>query len=348
MLSGGNALEAAAAAPRAPRADGAAGARAADRAPATATGDRGGPRRGRRARRRRRRPRRRGRAGRRRRRCRRARRRRVRADRRAAARRASPRAAGAQRHRERGRRRSSCARRGRRPRAPTPALVRLVARGRGASARRSCGSPTATRPSCCRSRCSWRAPPGRSAATRCARSRCSSWPRRARSSSRRRSRFMGGVSRAARRGIIVKGATALEQLGRARTVLLDKTGTLTRGAPRVEDVARSTASPPDDVLAPRGLGRPAVAARRSPRRSCDAATQRGLRLDVPTARRGAPGGGHRRRRRGPRVVVGSSAWLRERGVDTSPARRAAERPVSVAPAARGSSSGSTAGSRASS
>ena len=35
--------------------------------------------------------------------------------------------------------------------------------------------------------------------------------------------FVAGVSRAARRGIVVKGAPAIEQLGRARTVVFDKT-----------------------------------------------------------------------------------------------------------------------------
>ena len=41
--------------------------------------------------------------------------------------------------------------------------------------------------------------------------------------------LISGVSRAARRGIIAKGSTAIERLGLTRTVLLDKTGTLTSG-----------------------------------------------------------------------------------------------------------------------
>ena len=41
--------------------------------------------------------------------------------------------------------------------------------------------------------------------------------------------LVSGVSRAARAGVIVKGGGVIERLGAARTVLLDKTGTLTLG-----------------------------------------------------------------------------------------------------------------------
>ena len=45
-----------------------------------------------------------------------------------------------------------------------------------------------------------------------------------------------GSGTGARNGILFKNATALEQAGRVKTVVLDKTGTLTRGTPEVTDI----------------------------------------------------------------------------------------------------------------
>ena len=48
--------------------------------------------------------------------------------------------------------------------------------------------------------------------------------------------IVAGISRSAKRGIIVKGGGALETLGRGSVLLFDKTGTLTSGVPTVADV----------------------------------------------------------------------------------------------------------------
>lgn len=59
--------------------------------------------------------------------------------------------------------------------------------------------------------------------------------------------FIGGMSRAARYGIIVKGGGVLEQLSRVRTVVFDKTGTLTYGTPRIAQL-RPIAPMEEDTL----------------------------------------------------------------------------------------------------
>ena len=60
--------------------------------------------------------------------------------------------------------------------------------------------------------------------------------------------IVSGVSRAARAGVIVKGGAAIERLGEARTVLLDKTGTLTLGAPAVQEVVALDGDGEDELL----------------------------------------------------------------------------------------------------
>jgi heavy metal translocating P-type ATPase len=60
--------------------------------------------------------------------------------------------------------------------------------------------------------------------------------------------IVAGISRAARRGIIVKGGGALETLARGTVLLLDKTGTLTSGVPEVADVEVFGDDDADDVL----------------------------------------------------------------------------------------------------
>lgn len=59
---------------------------------------------------------------------------------------------------------------------------------------------------------------------------------------------VSGLSRAARRGVIVRDGGSLERLGRARTLVINKTGTLTVGRPRVLAVAAEPGRSPSEVL----------------------------------------------------------------------------------------------------
>lgn len=60
--------------------------------------------------------------------------------------------------------------------------------------------------------------------------------------------FLGGISRAAKAGIIVKGGAVIEQLARARSVAFDKTGTLTRGQPVLVEVRPAAGIDPERLL----------------------------------------------------------------------------------------------------
>jgi len=126
--------------------------------------------------------------------------------------------------------------------------------------------------------------------------------------------FVAGLSRAAKSGVIIKGGAALEALGSARTVLLDKTGTLTLGVPAVERVV------PIDGRASEELLRLAASLDQLSGHVVAQALVRQARgerlaLAEPSDVRESPGAGIAGVVDGLHVALGSRGWLLECGVE---------------------------------
>ena len=126
--------------------------------------------------------------------------------------------------------------------------------------------------------------------------------------------LLSGVSRAARVGVIVKGAGVIERLGAVRTALLDKTGTLTLGTPEVERVVAYDGIESDELLRLAAsvdqLSLHALA-----EALVHDAARRGAALSFPDAVEERLGQGIEGTVDGHRVAVGSASWLAERGYD---------------------------------
>ena len=122
--------------------------------------------------------------------------------------------------------------------------------------------------------------------------------------------FLGGMSRAARAGIIVKYAGVLEQLSRIKTVAFDKTGTLTYGRPALVGVRTAGGLPEDEVL------RLAASAEQYSSHVLaasvmDAARNRGLVFETATEATEFATHGVRARLDGRDVVVGKPKFVAE-------------------------------------
>lgn len=127
--------------------------------------------------------------------------------------------------------------------------------------------------------------------------------------------FVSGLSRAARAGVVVKGAAAIETLGEARTVLFDKTGTLTIGQPRIREIlpARSGSEGRDSELLRLAASVDRMSAHVLGEALVAAAEEAQLSLATATEIREEPGQGIAGRVEGRTVAVGSRSFLRAAG-----------------------------------
>jgi Cu+-exporting ATPase len=134
---------------------------------------------------------------------------------------------------------------------------------------------------------------------------------------------MVGVGRGASAGVLVKDAEALETLGRVDTLVVDKTGTLTEGRPRVATVAGAHGEDDAEALRlaaslERGSEHPLAAA------IVQAADERGLTLSPVSDFASLPGRGVSGTVEGRMVGLGNRAFFDERVLDVSPLAERAE------------------------
>jgi len=125
--------------------------------------------------------------------------------------------------------------------------------------------------------------------------------------------IMVGTGKGAEAGILIKGGEALEGAHKLDTVVLDKTGTLTKGRPELTDVVTRNGMGEEELLrlgasAERGSEHPLGEA------IVRGAEHRGLPLAEAAVFEAVPGGGIRARVEGRGVLVGSLRFLSESGV----------------------------------
>jgi len=126
--------------------------------------------------------------------------------------------------------------------------------------------------------------------------------------------LMSGLSRAARVGVVVKGAGTIERLGEARSVLLDKTGTITLGHPELDRVVATNGLPTGEILR-LAASLDQVSAHPLAKALVAGAEAGNLTLALPEDAEEVFGRGMHGTVDGHDVLVGSASWLREHGIE---------------------------------
>ena len=127
--------------------------------------------------------------------------------------------------------------------------------------------------------------------------------------------IMVAVGRGARAGVLIRDAAALESLAKSDVLLVDKTGTLTAGAPELTDVIAAPGGPLEsEVLSlsaslERGSEHPLASA------IVRGAAARGAALQEVEDFEAIPGRGVRGRVAGRAAALGNAALMRELGID---------------------------------
>jgi P-type Cu+ transporter len=136
--------------------------------------------------------------------------------------------------------------------------------------------------------------------------------------------IMVGVGRGAQAGVLIKNAEALERMERVDTLVVDKTGTLTEGKPKVVAIAAAAGFAEADALR---LAASAEKASEHPLALAvvAAAAERKLALSAVTEFDAPTGKGVVGTVEGRRLALGNARFLRELGIDTAVLEGEAER-----------------------
>ena len=137
--------------------------------------------------------------------------------------------------------------------------------------------------------------------------------------------IMAGVSQAAKHGILIKGGLALETLARVRSLVIDKTGTLTHGQARIVSVNAISHQPAEELL------RLAASLDQASKHIVaqtivDAARDKGLELAIPYDIIETPGEGVKGVVDGHHVIVGGLRFAVGKLAETSLSQLRARRP----------------------
>ena len=128
--------------------------------------------------------------------------------------------------------------------------------------------------------------------------------------------IMVGTGKAAQHGILIKSAEALEILHHINTVVLDKTGTVTEGRPRVTDLRPASGVSEAEFLR---LAASAEALSEHPlaKAVVEHAAEQGIALASADNFTATPGGGVEALVEGKRLLAGNRRMMESRGVDVS-------------------------------
>lgn len=146
--------------------------------------------------------------------------------------------------------------------------------------------------------------------------------------------IIAGVSRAAKHGILIKGGRALENLSRVRSLVIDKTGTLTHGRARIVSTRAFSDLTADDVLR-LAASLDQASNHVTARTIVEEARAQGLALQVPSAVVETPGEGVEGLLGGRRIIVGGPRFVGSRISASDLADLRASRPPGAATVALG-------------